>query len=484
MKLYLTLSFILIFNICKGFQNEILDKNILKDSSTVKELNIKGYQNRLTDPEQTILFAKRSATIAKLIDYDDGLAESYRILGIGFSYINQRDSSLKYYLKALELFKIKKNEIGEIKVSNNIGNLWTEIDYDKALEYYQKTLSIAKKKGIKDLVAGSYLNIGNAYYRKKNYSVALSNYEKSSELFNVLKNPIGITQSLQNRGVIYFSTNQFDKAEILLLEANKKAKEYEMNSTVASINLNLTSIYIARGNYKEAEKFLEEGKGFAKLVNDDKKVYDYIYTNYELENKRKNYEKALYYLKEVHDQDSVYYKKNIASNINLIQQTLKQQQQQKENELTIQAQKNAQKLSIASVIVAILAFFIIFLLIITNRKSKQSNIKLKALNEEVSRQKENVDKINHRLEELIAERTKDLILKNQKLSEYSSHLSHQIRAPVATLKGLMLLIEEGMVDSNEITPQIVKCVNKIDEQIMDINEALNDPTRYHLNRNN
>jgi hypothetical protein len=48
----------------------------------------------------------------------------------------------------------------------------------------------------------------------------------------------------------------------------------------------------------------------------------------------------------------------------------------------------------------------------------------------------------------------------------------------------MLLIEEGMVDSNEITPQIVKCVNKIDEQIMDINEALNDPTRYHLNRNN
>jgi signal transduction histidine kinase len=131
-----------------------------------------------------------------------------------------------------------------------------------------------------------------------------------------------------------------------------------------------------------------------------------------------------------------------------------------------------------------MAFFVIFLLIKTNKKSKQSNIKLKALNEEVSRQKENVDKINHRLEELIAERTKDLILKNQKLSEYSSHLSHQIRAPVATLKGLMLLIEEGMVDSNEITPQIVKCVNKIDEQIMDINEALNDPTRYHLNRNN
>ena len=120
-----------------------------------------------------------------------------------------------------------------------------EIDYDRALEYYQKTLIIAKKKNIKDLIAGSYLNIGNAYYRKKNYSVALYNYEKSSELFVELNNPIGIIQSLQNRGVIYFSTNQFDKAEKLLLEANEKAKKYEMNSTVASINLNLTKAHIS-----------------------------------------------------------------------------------------------------------------------------------------------------------------------------------------------------------------------------------------------
>ncbi|OAQ40623.1 hypothetical protein A5893_06680 [Pedobacter psychrophilus] len=484
MKFFCTLLFLFIYNICQGYQNDILDKSLKKDTSTVNALNIKGYQNRLTDPEQTILTAKKSAKIANLINYYEGLAESYRVIGIGFYYLNQRDSALNYYQKALELFKSKKNEIGETKVSNNIGNLWAEIDYDKALEYYEKTLVIARKRNIKELIAGSYLNIGNAYYRKKNYSVALNNYEKSSQLFNEINNPIGITQSLQNRGVIYFSTNQYDKAEKLLLEANEKAKIHELNSSVASINLNLTSIYIAKNNFLKAEQYLQEGKAFAKLVSDDKRIYDYTYTNYELEFKKKNYEKALIYLKEVHDQDSIFYKRNITSNINLIQQTLKQQQLQKESELTIEQQKNAKKLSIATAIVAILAFFVIFLLVKTNKKSKNSNDKLKVLNEEVSRQKDNVDKINHRLEELIAERTKDLIIKNQKLSEYSSHLSHQIRGPVATLKGLMLLIEDDMVDSNEITPQIVKCVNKIDEQIMDINEALNDPTRYHLNKNN
>ncbi|MBC7474324.1 MAG: tetratricopeptide repeat protein, partial [Candidatus Sericytochromatia bacterium] len=352
-------------NICYGIQNSNLEDQIKKDTNTVNDLNIKGYQSRLTNPNQTISNGKKSNKIASDIKFEKGLAESYRIIGIGFYYLNQRDSALNYYLLSINLYKKLQDEIGEIRVSNNIGNLWLEIDYDRALEYYQKTLIIAKKKNIKDLIAGSYLNIGNAYYRKKNYSVALYNYEKSSELFVELNNPIGIIQSLQNRGVIYFSTNQFDKAEKLLLEANEKAKKYEMNSTVASINLNLTSIYISKNNYKKAQEFLDEGKAFARLVNDDKRVYDYTYTNYELEFKRKNFEKALIYLKEVHDQDSIFYKKNISSNINLIQQTLKQQQQQKENELIIQAQKNAQKLSIASFVVAVLAFFVIFLLIKT-----------------------------------------------------------------------------------------------------------------------
>jgi signal transduction histidine kinase len=103
-----------------------------------------------------------------------------------------------------------------------------------------------------------------------------------------------------------------------------------------------------------------------------------------------------------------------------------------------------------------------------------------ALNEEVVKQKNNVDRINQQLEEIIVERTKDLIIKNQKLSEYSSHLSHQIRGPVATLKGLMMLVEDKLVESNEVAPQIKKCVDDIDEKIMNINEALHDSNKEGL----
>jgi tetratricopeptide (TPR) repeat protein len=473
-----------IFSSSFGFQINENNLLLVKDTNEVYRLNSNAYQNRLTDPVQTISTAKKALKIANELNFKNGEAEAYRVLGIGYYYLNQRDSALNNYLLGLNLFIKNNNELGEAKVSNNIGNLWLDIDYDKSLFYFDKTLKIAKKFNKKDLIAGSYLNIGNAYFRKKNYSIALKNYQESSEIFNELNNPIGITQSLQNRGVIYYSINNFEKAIALLLEANQKAKQFELNASVGSINLTLTSSYIATGNYSLAEKYLEEGKAFAKIVNDEKRIYDYIYTNYELEYQRKNYAKAIVYLKEVHDQDSVFYKQNIASNINLIQETLKQQQVQSENERIIENQKNAKKLTIAATAVLILAFMVIFLLVRTNKKSKKSNAELQRLNDEVKQQKNNVDRINQKLEEIITERTKDLIIKNQKLGEYSSHLSHQIRAPVATLKGLMLLIEAEAVNFEEIVPQINKCVDNIDIQILDINDALHDPTRYHLNRKN
>ncbi|MEO5909535.1 MAG: tetratricopeptide repeat protein [Pelobium sp.] len=482
MRYYLILFFCFNSILLYAFQKDDSLFGLKNDTSTVNELNLSGYKARLTDPEQTILSGLKAKKIAVAISFKNGEAEANRVMGIGYYYINQRDTALNYYLIGLDLFNKIGDDLGEAKVSNNIGNLWLDINYDKSLDYFQKSLKIAIKYKKKDLIAGSYLNIGNTYYRKKNYNVALKNYEKSSELFNEINSPIGITQSLQNRGVIYFYINQFEKAKDLLTKAYNKAKEFELNGSIGSINLTLTSIYIAENNFKKAEEFLSEGLAFAKLVSDDKRIYDYNYTYYELEAKRKNFEKALFYLKEVHDKDSINYKKNISSNINLIQETLKQQQEKEQKDLTIEKQKYYMFFLIASAIVALLCLFVIFLLMRSNKKSKESNTELTSLNLEVKRQKDNVDRINHQLEEIITERTKDLIYKNQKLSEYSSHLSHQIRGPVATLKGLVMLVNDELVESKDIIPQIKKCVEDIDDQIMDINHALHDHTRSHLNK--
>ncbi len=464
----------------KKGQKKIPLNSVSVDTFSVVNLNEQGFTYRLTDPDKSIKFGKKSLSISKKLKYAIGSAEAYRIIGIGYYYLNERDSAINNYLQSLTYYQELENELGQAKVMNNIGNLYSDYDNKRALEYFNKTLKIAIKLQVDPLIGGTYLNIGNIHYRTKDFILALKNYQKSYEIFKKIKNSTGITQSLQNSGVIYLKIKNLEKAEELLLQANAMAKSNELDNPVASINMTLGKVYMAKKQYDKAEKILKEGQAFAEKVKDEEMIYDYIYIYYELEQKRENFEKALKYLKRVYDFDSIAYKNNIANGLYLNQKTNDQQRLQDKSNLIIAEQKNTRILFISSCIVAGLAFIVIFLLIRDVKKRAKTNKQLTLLNLEVSRQKDNVDKINLKLEEIIAERTKDLVVKNQKLSEYSSHLSHQIRGPVATLKGLVMLAEDNMIEAHELVPAMKKCVDNIDDKIIDMNEALHDPNRPNL----
>lgn len=463
-------------NTVKGFTNITTNS----DTSTVIKLNYQAFKARLTNPDVTISKARKALKLAVKLDHTNGIAESYRVIGIGNSYKNSIDSAVENYLNALTYFKISKNLLGEAKVYNNIGNLFRDIEPKKSLENFNKSLVIAKKLEIKDLIAGLYLNIGTANQKLKNYPKALTYYKLSLSMFNTLGNTVGVIQGHQNLGVLYFNLRDYSKAEENLLEALEKAKKEKLNNSAASINLTLSSIHIAQQRFEKAEQSIKEGLFYTRLLKDERLEHNYNLTSYELENKRKNYFKALGYLQRAYKQDSVRYANNISDKISLLESQHAQLEKQKESELIIARQKYTQTLFVASSIVALLAFFVIFLLVKNVRKSTQTNFQLTRLNEEVSKQKDDLNRTNQNLEELIEERTVDLKIKNQKLSEYSSHLSHQIRSPVATLKGLMLLENDNLIDNSEFVEQIGKCINDLDDKIININENLNNPSRSSL----
>jgi signal transduction histidine kinase len=111
-----------------------------------------------------------------------------------------------------------------------------------------------------------------------------------------------------------------------------------------------------------------------------------------------------------------------------------------------------------------------------NRKTKV-NKHLTELNEQISEQKESLNQINHHLEEIIDERTKDLQIKNKKLADYSLLLSHQIRGPIATLKGLLNLERDKLIEQDECLKLMNKCVSDIDENIIDMSGMLHESSK-------
>ncbi|RYZ94889.1 MAG: tetratricopeptide repeat protein [Sphingobacteriaceae bacterium] len=440
-------------------------------------MNKQGYDSRLTDPEQTIQNGEKARELAGKLNYIKGIGEAYRVLGLGYYYINEPEKAIDNYLTALTFFEKIDDLRGKAKVYNNIGNLYRDNDYKESLTNLNKSLAIAEKLADKQLIASLYLNIGNIKYRQKSFNQALSYYDKSNVIFSELKDSINLITCLQNRGVIYFHLNQFDKAQTLLLQANHAAKANDLNQTVASVNLTLASLYIAQNKFTEAEKVVEEGQVYATIIKDKKLIYDYQYTTYQLEYKRKNYEKALHNLQEIYRQDSIIHKSNESTKINLNKKKFEQAALQRDSDLLKQRQETDRVKFFGVTAVAGLLMVVIVLLVGNVKRKAKTNSQLTELNAEVSRQKDNLDRINHHLEEIIDERTKDLQVKNKKLSEYSSYLSHQIRGPIATLKGLMNLEKEGLVDQSECIDMMDKCVSDIDSKIIEMSDMLHNPTK-------
>ena len=448
-----------------------------QDTAAVNKLDKQAFSSRMTNPAQTVSCAERALAIAKGINYMPGIGESYRDLGVGNYYLNEQKKAIDDYLLALDVFQQINDLRGQGRVLNNIGNLYRDNDYDAALDFFKKALVIGKKLHDNDLMAKLYLNMGNIYFREKSYYQALTYDDKSKELFVALKDSVNLVLCLQNKGVIYVYLNQYERADSLLLTANKEAKQLDLNETVASIDLALADSYILQQKFPQAEKTIEEGLAFSMIVKDEKLASDFKYSRYKLELKRKDYESALSYLQQVYHDDSTTFYHNSSIQLNLTRAQFKQEARQKENELLRQRQEYDRVKFWAVTVVAGLLLFLVAVLISNVKRKAKTNVQLTNLNAEVSRQKDNLDRINHHLEEIIDERTKDLQVKNKKLSEYSSYLSHQIRGPIATLKGLLNLEKEGLVDQRECIRMMNKSVSEIDDKIIEMSDMLHDPGR-------
>jgi len=488
---YLGIAFLLILS--TPFYGFGFQKVTAADTLEVIRLNNRAYEARKAHADQTVVFGQKARDLSIDLKYKTGIAESWRMIGIGYSYQFNQPQAFDAYLNALSTYQDNKDSAGVAKVNMNIGNLYRDNDYDKALEYFNYALKTGLKIKDNKLIASLYLNMGNVYVRKKQFELALETFEKSRVMFEKLDKPAALSPSspehpnlkpseqsniiscYQNEGVAYFQLRQYDKAKEYLLKANESAKKLpDMNSAIASIDLTLADLSVAQNQFAEAEKYIAEGMSNA---NYPKVKADFHYTQYELEKKRKNYQKALTILTDIYTQDSLDYKTDAIDRTIILKKSFDKSMSLLKTENQIAEQRIKNYLFIGLAAGSSLLIVVIVLLVMNVKRKVKTNLRLTELNGEVSRQKDNLDRINHHLEEIIDERTKDLQIKNKKLSEYSSYLSHQIRGPIATLKGLMNLEKEGLVDKKECISMMNKCVSEIDDKIIDMSDMLHDPDR-------
>ena len=194
--------------------------------------------------------------------------ESYNNIGIFVSdYFAEYDKALEYYFKALT---IRKNSLGSVHPNiatfyDNIGSVYyLQGGYNKALEFYQKALTIREKALGKNHpnAATSYNNIGSVYYNEGSYNEALEYYQKALETDEKVRgvDHSGTATDYNNIAGVYYALGDYDKA----LECFQKALDIfekilgtEHPDTATSYN-NIAVVYDAQGYYGKALEFYQK----------------------------------------------------------------------------------------------------------------------------------------------------------------------------------------------------------------------------------
>ncbi len=144
------------------------------DSNKVNLLNDLAWELKFSDGERARVYLDSSIRLSQLLSYKKGEAQAYNNRGVVETIDGNYNLAIGFYEKALTI----RNQLGDKKgvasLYNNIGNLHTELnDHVTALVNFRKSLRL--REDMKDTIRAAriYYNIGLVHENMGNYPEAL-----------------------------------------------------------------------------------------------------------------------------------------------------------------------------------------------------------------------------------------------------------------------------------------------------------------------
>ncbi|MEO6542096.1 MAG: sensor histidine kinase [Ferruginibacter sp.] len=282
-------------------------------------------------------------SLAIRIKNNDHAGQGYSLRSLGNIEYDRNDyaKALEYYLAAAPEFE-KANDLKGLSGDYIwIGNVFNEglHQFDKAAEYFNKSLALAVKINDSTLISYNYNNLGQAYYFAKNYKQALYYYTLSKSIKESLQDERGLGNAYGNISNVYFDTEQYDSA--LFYNKNAFAIRQKQNDKkgMATCYSNVGNIYLKQKNYAAAldnyEKAIALGKeiGFKEPIIES---YNGLSNYYEITG---NVTEALRYFKMYKVENDSVFNSDISNQLSTLQtkyESVKKQQliEEQEFELT------------------------------------------------------------------------------------------------------------------------------------------------------
>jgi tetratricopeptide (TPR) repeat protein len=451
------------------------------------------------DLTTALKLCQKSYEFSRTNNFREIEAEALNNIGLVYNYQGLYPTALEFYQKSFAIVEEIKSKKAMADVLNNLGGLYYNLkDYPLALDYWKRALELDLQLGDKNGAASRMNNIGFAYAGQGKYKMALSFYFASLRTYDSFA-ACGQVFPLEDIGRIYLKTKKLDSAEFYLLQALNKVKNCSDRALEIGILTGLADVYKAINKNEKALFYLENALTLGLKAGFNREAELAAKSLSELQEKLGHTKKALETFKIYQAlQDSLFNNENAKAIGKLEAQyeyeSAKNQQKASQRIEDLEKEKIlTRQIWIRNTFIAgFVAMIMVALLVYRNfKRKKQSNIRLRLLNKEIKKQQKklmsqseqlkdlnkSLNELNSSLEHKIETRTQELNdknaeleNKNAKLANYAFLNAHKLRAPVATLLGLVMLFDNDKVDERERS----EIVNKIRDCAGDLNNIVKE----------
>ncbi len=192
-----------------------------------------------------------SLRIYEGLNNKEGIATTKNNISTLYAIKKDYSDAMKYLEESYNLFLELKDEAKIVGSLNNLGNLNLDIQlYDKALGYFVDASELSAKLGAK--FPDPLNNIGNIYYRQGNYQRAVEYYERALSIERENNNKLGILNVVTNLGITYARAKQPKPAKQYLDEASTLCNELQAYSFLPAIYKAMAANEANQSNWKDA----------------------------------------------------------------------------------------------------------------------------------------------------------------------------------------------------------------------------------------
>jgi tetratricopeptide (TPR) repeat protein len=219
------------------------------------------------------LLTRARATFAERDD-PEGLGLSSMLMGGIYRTFGNFDLALNVCVEAYELLRASgKYPIFLAATANSMGNIHFETGrLDEALEMFNVTYEESTKAG--DFYFGLYglQGLGRVYMRQGNDGEATEVFHRALELAERHDHPLHISNSLTELATFHFRAGRLDEAASLSAQALAIREQHHLLAGAVTNCIRLAEVHCARSDFADARRLLQRALSMAEQLKVKPKI--------------------------------------------------------------------------------------------------------------------------------------------------------------------------------------------------------------------